>query len=199
MTQNSDESIFLLDDRGCPTNLNIFPAFSKIKTNETNQLVATFQAFKFASSPVIRFSVIVQFCPSTCPEVTCGKTTPNRQKRQVKLRLIDPVESTKVIKINRTEFGQASKTEELPLEFIMVVRDPKISSDRYVVGERNKILVAGFGKANHFEQPSTKFIHFRSSSQSSMPWLLVNDWNSNHVGLSANHILHMLRHAHQTI
>lgn len=69
MTEDSAESILLLDDRGCPTNLNIFPAFTRIHTNYTHKLVANFQAFKFASSPIVRFSVVVQFCPQVCPEV----------------------------------------------------------------------------------------------------------------------------------
>lgn len=69
MTEKGEESIFLLDERGCPTNLNIFPAFTKLRTNEMNRLVANFQAFKFSSSAVVRFSVIVQFCPKICKMV----------------------------------------------------------------------------------------------------------------------------------
>lgn len=34
---------------------------------------------------------------------------------------------------------------EMPLEYIMIVRDPKFVSDRLVFGD-NKILVAGYGK-----------------------------------------------------
>jgi hypothetical protein len=70
MTENSSESILLLDDRGCPTNFNIFPALTKISNNDTKRLVATFQAFRFSSSPIVRFSVIVQFCPEKCPSVS---------------------------------------------------------------------------------------------------------------------------------
>lgn len=70
MTERGDESIFLLDDRGCPTNLNIFPPLDKVLTNSSKKLVATFEAFKFASSPVVRFSVIVQFCSSKCLPVS---------------------------------------------------------------------------------------------------------------------------------
>lgn len=69
MTENNEESIFLLDDHGCPTNLNVFPALQKIVTNTTRQLRANFQSFKFASSSVLRFSVLVQFCPKQCPPV----------------------------------------------------------------------------------------------------------------------------------
>lgn len=69
MTERGEESVFLLDDKGCPTNMNIFPAFRKIHNNETNRLIANFQAFKFSVSPVVRFSVVVQFCPKVCPMV----------------------------------------------------------------------------------------------------------------------------------
>lgn len=69
MTEKGDESILLLDERGCPTNLNVFPTFTKVKTNDTNRLVANFQAFKFSSSLVVVFSVIVQFCLKICPMV----------------------------------------------------------------------------------------------------------------------------------
>lgn len=37
-----------------------------------------------------------------------------------------------------------AKVEELPLEFVMVVRNPRITSDRFVYGD-GKILIAGYG------------------------------------------------------
>lgn len=69
MTEKSDESILLLNDQGCPTNLNIFPALTKIISNDTRKLVANFEAFKFTSSPIVRFSIVVQFCEGVCPKV----------------------------------------------------------------------------------------------------------------------------------
>lgn len=135
MTEKGDESIFLLDDRGCPTNLNVFPAFTKIRTGEVNRLVANFQAFKFSSSPVVRFSVIVQFCPKVCPVVECVE----RNKRMVK-------ENNTYLLDNVTP----AKVEELPLEFVMVVRNPRINSDRFIYGEHGKILIAGYGSKKTF-------------------------------------------------
>lgn len=41
--------------------------------------------------------------------------------------------------------GLPAKVEELPLEFAMVVRNPRINSDRFVYGD-GKILLAGYGK-----------------------------------------------------
>lgn len=41
--------------------------------------------------------------------------------------------------------GTQAKVEELPLEFVMVVRNPRIHSERLVYGD-GKILIAGYGK-----------------------------------------------------
>lgn len=42
--------------------------------------------------------------------------------------------------------GLPAKVEELPLEFAMVVRNPRINSDRFVYGD-GKVLIAGYGKS----------------------------------------------------
>lgn len=70
MTPNSEDSILLLDDRGCPTNVNVFPALTKTSENSVKRLSAVFQAFKFSTSPIIRFSVMVMFCQYECPIVS---------------------------------------------------------------------------------------------------------------------------------
>ncbi|KAJ8986008.1 hypothetical protein NQ317_013892 [Molorchus minor] len=146
MTEKSEESIFLLDDRGCPTNLNIFPPLEKTVVNGSSVLTAAFQAFKFASSPIVRFSVIIQFCPVQCPLVDCGHDIMSygRKKRQIMSHTIQTINGTNVIKINRSEFEERSGiVNEMPLEYILIVRNPKSFSDRLVFGE-NKILVAGY-------------------------------------------------------
>nr|CAI5868275.1 unnamed protein product [Callosobruchus analis] len=146
MTERSDESIFLLDDAGCPTNLNIFPALRKIVTPYSKQLVANFQAFKFASSPIVRFSVIVQFCEEECKPINCGENvySHGRRKREIRTHSIHTVNGTKVVMINRTDFETRSKNiNEMPLEYFMVVRDPVSTSDRLVFGDK-KILFAGY-------------------------------------------------------
>ncbi|KAJ3626559.1 hypothetical protein MTP99_017046 [Tenebrio molitor] len=145
MTENSSESILLLDDRGCPTNFNIFPALTKISNNDTKRLVATFQAFRFSSSPIVRFSVIVQFCPEKCPSIDCGKDgqSHGRRKRDAPTGSLITVNGTKVISVNRSEFENANNFMEMPLEFVMIVRNPSANSDRLVLGD-GKILVAGY-------------------------------------------------------
>ncbi|CAH1998224.1 unnamed protein product [Acanthoscelides obtectus] len=146
MTERSDESIFLLDDAGCPTNLNIFPALRKRVTRNSKQLVANFQAFKFASSPIVRFSVIVQFCEKECKPINCGDNVYSygRRKREIRTHSIHTLNGTTVVKVNRTEFeGRTRNVNEMPLEYFMVVRDAVSTSDRLVFGD-NKILFAGY-------------------------------------------------------
>ncbi|XP_018568648.1 uncharacterized protein LOC108908940 isoform X2 [Anoplophora glabripennis] len=146
MTEKSEESIFLLDDRGCPTNLNIFPPLEKVITATSRQLVAAFQAFKFASSPFVRFSVLIQFCPNDCPPVNCDHNIASygRRKREIVSHSIQTINGTTIVKLNRSEFERMSGlVNEMPLEYVMIVRDPKFVSDRLVFGD-NKILVAGY-------------------------------------------------------
>lgn len=64
-------------------------------------------------------------------------------------RLIDTVDGLKAVKVNGSllpEQGIQATVEELPLEFVMIVRNPKIASDKFINGENNKILIAGYGK-----------------------------------------------------
>jgi len=67
--EDGSESILLLNDKGCPPDPFTFPAFSKASPN-SKSLIANFRAFKFPNSLIVRFSVMVQFCPGTCPPVS---------------------------------------------------------------------------------------------------------------------------------
>ncbi|XP_060528919.1 uncharacterized protein LOC132703587 isoform X2 [Cylas formicarius] len=142
MTEKGDESIFLVDDRGCPTNLKIFPPLKKVVENGKRRLESTFQAFKFASSPIVRFSVIIQFCPKECPQIQCDDA--GRKKREMKGHLFYGVNRNASIKTNFTDSENNSAiVNQMPLEYVMLVRDPNTHSDRLIVGD-NKLLVAGF-------------------------------------------------------
>ncbi|KAF5306123.1 hypothetical protein FQR65_LT07399 [Abscondita terminalis] len=142
MTENGQDSILLLDDRGCPTNPTIFPGLTKIFSNETKKLVANFYAFKFSSSAVIRFSVIVQFCPGYCAQSKCANTVApnNRNKREILAEMINAT----VKELNKNQFDAGDKISQMPLELVIVVRNPKISSNKLVQGEKNKIIIAGY-------------------------------------------------------
>eukprot|EP00090_Calanus_glacialis_P030487 TRINITY_DN4919_c0_g1_i2.p1 TRINITY_DN4919_c0_g1~~TRINITY_DN4919_c0_g1_i2.p1 ORF type:complete len:480 (-),score=142.94 TRINITY_DN4919_c0_g1_i2:269-1708(-) len=65
-----DDSIELLDSRGCPTDPIIFPGLEKIPGSR--DLQGRFEAFKFSDTSVVRFQVNVQFCVDECNPVECG-------------------------------------------------------------------------------------------------------------------------------
>ncbi|KAK9880032.1 hypothetical protein WA026_008548 [Henosepilachna vigintioctopunctata] len=139
MTESGAESIYLLDDRGCPTDPNVFPYLEKVTQDNKTELIATFQAFKFSSSPAVRFSVIVQFCPDKCPEVDCSS-----QYRQKRAQIVTTFNGTKVLRVNRTEFETLnSKFYQKPLEIQLTVQNQRLYPDKLAVGV-NKILVAGY-------------------------------------------------------
>lgn len=140
MTENGQDSILLLDDRGCPTNLDVFPALTRITTNDTVQLVSTFQAFKFSSSNVIRFSVMVQFCVDRCPQMDCGISLTTIRKRDIE----NDVNTTEIARVSTDDQKKKKVVHEMPLEFVIVVRNGKLTADKLVYGENNKILVAGY-------------------------------------------------------
>ena len=75
------DSIQLLDDRGCPSDPNIFGGLSRLE--DSSNLRGTFEAFKFSESSVVRFEVSVQFCVGECRPVDCqggGKSYGRRRR-----------------------------------------------------------------------------------------------------------------------
>ena len=76
-----DDSIELLDDRGCPTDPIIFPGLQVVPG--TRDLQGSFEAFKFSDTSVVRFQVNVQFCVDECNPVECtnGIQSYGRRKR----------------------------------------------------------------------------------------------------------------------
>ncbi|KAK9737878.1 Zona pellucida-like domain [Popillia japonica] len=151
MTPNSEDSILLLDDRGCPTNLNVFPALTKISVGSVKRLVAAFQAFKFSSSPMIRFSVMLMFCRTECPQVDCGYFSNNRIKRDVLLQDLNANNGTQVKSVKKNYFDKIGKeiVKELPLELVIMVRNPKeITSDKLILGDSHRILIADYDLAS---------------------------------------------------
>lgn len=75
-------SILLLDNRGCPTDLSIFPKLQRRITNTSQILFGRFHAFKFAGSPYVNFEVVVQFCLTKCPPIVCGPNSKDIRRRR---------------------------------------------------------------------------------------------------------------------
>ncbi|XP_026315796.1 uncharacterized protein LOC113227134 [Hyposmocoma kahamanoa] len=67
-----DSSVLLLDSKGCPTGQVDFPQFSRSSLNGLQRLSARFKAFRFPTSHVVRFALMVRFCDKTCPRTICS-------------------------------------------------------------------------------------------------------------------------------
>lgn len=61
------DSLLLLDWRGCPPEPSTFPVLNLMAPNS---MVARFKAFRFPSSPVLRFSLMMMFCDQPCKPVS---------------------------------------------------------------------------------------------------------------------------------
>lgn len=61
------DSLLLLDWRGCPPEPTTFPV---LNLTPPNSMVARFKAFRFPSSPVLRFSLMMMFCDQLCKPVS---------------------------------------------------------------------------------------------------------------------------------
>ncbi|XP_023726058.1 uncharacterized protein LOC111874636 isoform X2 [Cryptotermes secundus] len=122
--EDGSESILLLNDRGCPPDPLTFPAFTKAGPN-SKSLIANFRAFKFPRSLIVRFSVMVQFCPGMCPSTDCGNGIISYGRRR------------------REAITSATLYEEMPLEMSLKVYSPQlIPSSLLSASETNgKILV----------------------------------------------------------
>ncbi|KAK5645478.1 hypothetical protein RI129_006778 [Pyrocoelia pectoralis] len=140
MSENGEDSILLLDDRGCATNPTIFPNLLKVYNNETRRLIANFNAFKFTSSSIIRFSITVQFCPTYCTLPNCIS---NNQDARPKIRREIQVLKADVKEVIKNQFDNENVTQ-MPLEFVLLVRNSKIVSNPLVYDENKKIIIAGY-------------------------------------------------------
>ncbi|KAJ9601655.1 hypothetical protein L9F63_000188, partial [Diploptera punctata] len=144
-------SVLLLNDRGCPPDPTTFPAFRKVNPN-SRSLVANFRAFKFQGSPVVRFTVMVQFCPGKCPSIDCG------------------VEEREYGRIKRHFETNATLYEEMPLQTAIVVRSPQLAPSSLISADNTngKIIIAGIDDA-----PGSVCVYYGAIIGLVIAWLLL--------------------------
>uniref|UniRef100_A0A1I8NAG5 ZP domain-containing protein n=1 Tax=Musca domestica TaxID=7370 RepID=A0A1I8NAG5_MUSDO len=74
-TMDKQNFVLLLDARGCPTDVTVFPGLERQRLNNRNILMARFHAFKFAGSSLVNFDVRIHFCSNRCPDDNCLSST----------------------------------------------------------------------------------------------------------------------------
>lgn len=70
----------------------------------------------------------------------------SKKRRATKPSIIETTNGTTVL-VTKDEFYTKGKSviEEMPLEYVIIVRNSKVTSDKLIYGENNKLLIAGYG------------------------------------------------------
>ncbi|XP_037943924.1 uncharacterized protein LOC119676740 [Teleopsis dalmanni] len=170
-TPDNKNFVLLIDNRGCPTDVSVFPALKRIRTHSKNILHANFHAFKFAGNGMVNFDVKIHFCGQRCPEINCiqngtgvgyrqhGRSQRKRRELQLEpshLKVQNPIYISTVMDIknlpenaNKNISNLATEyymnyTDTLPLNYNLHVRGPDMTnSNSYIYGERGVLLIAG--------------------------------------------------------
>ncbi|CAK9824833.1 hypothetical protein ANTRET_LOCUS2937 [Anthophora retusa] len=136
---SGDASYLLLDELGCPTDPTTFPVLSKDPL-DARSLVATFTAFKFPDSQLVRFNVIVRFCLEKCTPANCNADKPSYGKKKRASESPSPPDR--------------QTPDELPLQLSIIVQNPIASSaDRLSSSPRENsspdtVLITGPNSVN---------------------------------------------------
>ncbi|XP_063230365.1 uncharacterized protein LOC134535230 [Bacillus rossius redtenbacheri] len=109
-SDDGSDSYLLLDERGCPPDPLTFPAFVRAAPR-SRSLVANFRAFKFPRSFVVRFNVMVRFCPGACEPTDCGAGVLAYGRRR-----------------RAADDAPASLYQQLPMQRTLVVRNPQLAA-----------------------------------------------------------------------
>jgi len=130
------ETIVLLDDRGCPAD-PVFPGLQK--EPGTGALLGRFEAFKFSETTVVNFEVNVQFCQDACNPVDCGNGVQSYGKKRRRRRDAEKGSTTKLP-------GQLAEK---------MVFDPNLGQDVIYFDKplRKQIFVDPGIKVNRFTDP----------------------------------------------
>ncbi|XP_006563620.1 uncharacterized protein LOC726353 isoform X2 [Apis mellifera] len=121
---SGDASYLLLNEVGCPTDSTTFPALTKDPV-DGRSLIATFTAFKFPNSQIVRFNVIVRFCLQKCTPTVCNGDKLSYGKRK---RSIESENTHSIYNDETTQMFQNETPEELPLYLSIIVQNPVASS-----------------------------------------------------------------------
>ncbi|XP_076302864.1 uncharacterized protein LOC143221268 [Lasioglossum baleicum] len=172
---SGDASYLLLNQVGCPTDPTTFPVLSK-DPDDGRSLIATFTAFKFPDSQLVRFNVIVRFCLDKCTATNCNgeKLSYGKRKRASE----SGNNASTAYRTETEETNRDATPEELPLQLSIIVQNPVASSaDRLSSrenGSPDTVLITGGASASK-SRPLFLSFFFHFFSPDSVDGLLCID------------------------
>lgn len=168
-SQDNQNYVLLIDERGCPTDASVFPALERVRSHSQNMLRSRFHAFKFSGTANVNFDVKIRFCAERCPPRNCmnhsmsdgmwqrrkrqAERSPQRQLSERKVQ--SPVYISTVMDVPpaQEKLGNTTGQQvELPLNYNLRVHGPdQINSNSYLYGERGVLLIAGIDDQLHLD------------------------------------------------
>lgn len=130
MEDNIENEYVVTDENGCATDPSIFGEWEY--SEETNSLLASFNAFKFPSSNNIRFQCNIRVCFGRCQPVNCrGANAFGKRRRRREIG--DSNSSTSVSLPSELEGMDGTLREEITISSNAILtfekRDERFSSD----------------------------------------------------------------------
>ena len=141
MEDNIENEYVVTDENGCATDPSIFGEWEY--SEETNSLLASFNAFKFPSSNNIRFQCNIRVCFGRCQPVNCrGANAFGKRRRRREIG--DSNSSTSVSLPRELEGMDGALREEITISSNAILtfekRDERFSSD----GSDSKLIFIHF-------------------------------------------------------
>lgn len=129
MEDNIENEYVVTDENGCATDPSIFGEWEY--SEETNSLLASFNAFKFPSSNNIRFQCNIRVCFGRCQPVNCrGANAFGKRRRR---REIGDTNSSTSVALPREDGMEGALREEITISSNAILtfekRDERFSGD----------------------------------------------------------------------
>ncbi|XP_012546144.1 uncharacterized protein LOC101747119 isoform X2 [Bombyx mori] len=128
-----DSSVVLLDSKGCPTGQVDFPAFTRTWLDGTQRLSVRFKAFRFPTSHIVRFALMVRFCEDKCEKVDCMENIGRITRDANVTYFSEDTEQGRVVAQGGTRVCHMGVDDPLTLELELAVDSKGIQSSDALV------------------------------------------------------------------
>lgn len=116
---SNGESLFLIDNNGCPVDPSVFPAL-KLDPSDNRSLYSKFKAFRFPTTGVVNFEVQIRFCQEYCEPNKCSQSNGHVNSFGRRRRSINSTEAeASSLEYKPNEFANSSTDDGLTSEVLL--------------------------------------------------------------------------------
>lgn len=154
---SNGESLFLIDNQGCPVDPSVFPALN-LDPSDNRSLYSKFKAFRFPATGVVNFEVQIRFCQEFCEPIKCAQSNGHgnsfgRRRRRRRRRSIESG-------VKPNSFTPSD------LSFHLIVRDTNHTDNHHTNGslaiQSRESYVRTPSKKTGFAYPTSNYRYYRN-------------------------------------